>query len=271
MKTENLKYAGRIFYGIAIIGIGVLHFFFKGFRPLISATQPENPENVSNIIYVFALYLITSGILILVGKKLKTTSILLACVLLVFLILGHLPKRIIDHPELLGNWTNALKLGTLVGGAFLISRSNSEDTSNNFISVLGKLAPFGKYFFSAMLIVFGIDHFIYQEFVSGLVPKWMPFPMFWTYLTGIALLGSGISILINFKTKTIFQLAAIMLFIWLLTIHIPLAIRFPHWNDGENIIGSFQCLAFTGIALMLAFESVAPDPSLPSGQSITHR
>jgi uncharacterized membrane protein YphA (DoxX/SURF4 family) len=106
-----------------------------------------------------------------------------------------------------------------------------------------------------MLIVFGIDHFIYVNFVSGLVPKWIPFPIFWTYLTGIALLGSGISILINFKTKIIFQLAAIMLFVWLVTIHIPLAIRFPNWNDGENIIGSFQCLAFTGIALLIAATS----------------
>ena len=265
MEKRNLKFYGRIFYGLGIIGIGVLHFFFTGFRPLISAIQPKNPENISIIIYIFALYLIISGILITVGKKLKTASILLAYVLILFLMFGHLPKRIIDHPELLGNWTNALKLFTLIGGAFLISMSNSENTSNNFILKLSKLAPFGKYFFCIMLIAFGIDHFLYTEFVSGLVPKWIPFPIFWTYFTGIALIGSGVSILINFKIKIIFQLVAGMFFIWLLTIHIPLAIRFPNWNDGENIIGSFQCLAFTGIALILAFENaIASDTIRPS-------
>jgi uncharacterized membrane protein len=139
----------------------------------------------------------------------------------------------------------------LIGGAFLISTSDSQKISNKLISRLSQLASYGKYFFSIMLIVFGIDHFIYVKFVSGLVPKWIPFPIFWTYFTGIALLGSGISILVNFKTKVIFQLAAIMLFIWLITIH-TLAIRFPSWNDGENIIGSFQCLAFSGIALIIA-------------------
>jgi uncharacterized membrane protein len=265
MKEKNLKSFGRIFYGFGIIGIGVLHFILKGFRPLITPIQPENPESISIIIYIFGLYLITSGILITFGIKLKTTSIVLAYVLILFLLFGHLPKRIIDHPEILANWTNTLKLATLIGGAFLISMGNPENTSNNLISKLVKLAPFGKYFFCVMLIAFGIDHFLYVEFVNGLVPKWIPFPIFWTYFTGVALIGSGISILINFKIKVVFQLVAIMFFIWLLTIHIPFAIRFPHWNDGENIIGSFQCLAFTGVALILAFENVTASRAiLPS-------
>jgi uncharacterized membrane protein len=264
MKKENLTRYGRIFYGLGIIGIGVLHFVLKGFRPLILPIQFENPESLSIITYTFALYLIISGMLITFGKKLKTTSILLAYVLMLFLIFGHLLQRFVD-PEFPGNWTNTLKLATFIGGAFLISLIDSENTSDNFISKLGKLAPFGKYFFCIMLIVFGTAHLLYVEPISGLVPKWIPFPIFWTYFTGVALIGSGISILINFKIRIIFQLVAVMFFIWLLTIHIPLAIRFPDWNDGENIIGSFQCLAFTGIALLLAFENViASDTSLPS-------
>ena len=116
-----------------------------------------------------------------------------------------------------------------------------------------------------MFIAFGIDHFIYVDFVSGLVPKWIPFPIFWTYFTGIALLGAGLSILISFKMKLVFQLAAIMLFIWLLTIHLVLAIKYPEWNDGENIIACFQCLAFTGIALVIAATSEREINSIPPG------
>ena len=255
MLTKNSKLFGRIFYGLAITGIGVLHLLQKGFRPLLSAIQPEKPENISIIIYIFGIYLITSGVLIVLGKRLKPTSIILAYVLMLFFVFGHLPKRIMNLPGELGEWTNALKLLGLIGGAFLVSMINSEDTSNNYISKLSKLAPYGKYFFCVMFIAFGIDHFIYVEFVSGLVPKWIPFPIFWTYFTGIALLGAGISILINFKMKIIFQLAAIMLFIWLLTIHVVFAIKYPEWNDRENIIGCFQCLAFTGIALLIAATS----------------
>jgi len=31
-----------------------------------------------------------------------------------------------------------------------------------------------------------------------------------------------------------------------------LAIKYPLWDDGENIIACLQCLAFTGIALLIA-------------------
>lgn len=183
-------------------------------------------------------------------------SIILAYVLILFFVFGHLPKRIMTLPGgELGQWTNAFKLLALIGGAFLVSMINSENISNSFISKLSKLAPYGKYFFCIMFIAFGIDHFIYVEFVSGLVPKWIPFPIFWSYFTGIALLGAGISILVNFRIRVVFQLAAIMLFIWLLTIHLVLAIKYPEWGDGENIIACFQCLAFTGIALLIAATS----------------
>lgn len=252
MKTKNIEDVGRIFYGIAITGIGVLHFIFKGFRGLITAIQPEKPETISVIIYIFGLYLIISGILIVLGRKLKTTSIILAYVFILFLLFGHLPRRLVDGPQYLGNWTNALKLSSFIGGAFLVSATSTEKITNNFISKLAGLAPYGKYFFCIMLIVFGIDHFVYVDFVSGLVPKWIPFPIFWSYFTGVALLGAGLSILINFKLKTIFRLAAIMLFIWLVTIHLVLAIKYPHWNDGENITACFQCLAFTGMALLIS-------------------
>src|SRR5688500_16092471 len=107
MKKENLTSYGRIFYGLGITGIGVLHFLLKGFRPLILPMQFENSVSISIIIYTFALYLIISEMLITFGKKLKTTSILLAYVLLLFLIFGHFLQRIID-PEFPSNWTNTL-------------------------------------------------------------------------------------------------------------------------------------------------------------------
>ena len=45
---------------------------------------------------------------------------------------------------------------------------------------------------------------------------------------------------------------SIALFLWLVMLHLYYAIRFPHFQDGENIIGSFECLAFCGIALVIA-------------------
>jgi uncharacterized membrane protein len=246
---------GRIFYGIAITGVGVLHFIFGGFRGLISAIKPVDPKTIAIPVYLFGLYLIVSGILIIAGKKVKATSIILAYVLILFLLIGHLPWRITHNPGRIGEWTNVLKLMSFIGGAFLVSTGSTENISNKFLQTLSKLAPYGKYFFAVMLLVFGFDHFYYVEFVSSLVPKWIPFPVFWSYFTGICLFGAGLAIFINFRIKLISHLLAIMLFVWLLTIHLVLAIRFPHWNNGENSTACCQCLAFTGIALMIGGAS----------------
>lgn len=256
MLTTKFKLFGRIFYGVAVAGVGILHLLSGTFRRFVSPLQPA--DSFGFIIYIFGIYFVISGLLITFGKKLRITSIILAYVFMLLLLFSHFPWVFIHIPDglELGFFTNTLKLSAFAGGALLIALgSRAENMQGNFMEGMARLAPFGKYFFCIMLFIFGIDHFVYRDFVSGLVPKWIPLPLFWTYLTGIALLGAAVSIMINFKVKLVAQLLAIMLFIWLLTIHLVLAIRFPNWNGGENITGCFQCLAFTGIALIIASQA----------------
>ncbi len=114
----------------------------------------------------------------------------------------------------------------------------------------------GRIFFGIMMFVFGIDHFLYYQFVETLVPRWIPWPLFWTYFAGIALIGSGISFIFKIKVKLIGILTAIMLFAWFLILHIPRAVLMPSEADNGNEITSvFQAFAFSGIALLIAFDS----------------
>ncbi|HEY8971621.1 MAG TPA: hypothetical protein VIM64_21105, partial [Puia sp.] len=56
-------------------------------------------------------------------------------------------------------------------------------------------------------IVFGIQHYMYAEFVSTLVPAYMPWRLFWAYFTGTAMAAAGVSFIIRWQT----QLAAFLL------------------------------------------------------------
>lgn len=259
MLTSKLKLFGRIFYGVSIAGVGILQLLSGEFRRFISPIPAG--ESYGFIIYIVGVYFLISGMLIAFDKKLRITSVILAYVLILFIVFSHIPWVFIHIPDSLelGAFTNTLKLSAFAGGALLIALgSRAENMPGNFMTGLSRLAPFGKYFFCIMLFIFGIDHFVYRDFVSSLVPKWIPLPLFWTYFTGIALLGSAISIVANLKVKLVAQLLAIMLFVWLLTIHLVLAIKYPNWNGGENITACFQCLAFTGIALTIASQAEVP-------------
>uniref|UniRef100_UPI003D7F58B8 hypothetical protein n=1 Tax=Pedobacter sp. TaxID=1411316 RepID=UPI003D7F58B8 len=94
-------------------------------------------------------------------------------------------------------------------------------------------------------------HFVYIDLVSSLVPKWIPFKPFWTYLTGIALLGSGIFIGINVFRTPVSLLLSLMLFLWLLLLHLPAWYSGPD-KDAVNAVSSLECFAFCGIAVFCA-------------------
>ena len=127
--------------------------------------------------------------------------------------------------------------------------------------VFGRLADYGKYLYAFMLMMFGIAHIVNADLVKNMVPGWIPGNLFWTYLTGVALMGAGLSIFIRVKVRQIMSLLAIMLFIWLIVVHLPSTIQYPLYDpinpflDGNRAISSLQCLAFCGIALVLKWEA----------------
>jgi uncharacterized membrane protein len=244
----DLKNYGRIFYGLGIVGIGILHFFFKGFRPIILPVPAASVAGISGIVYFIALYILGSGVLITLGKNVRNVSLILGVVFFAFLLFGHLPIRL----KLGSPWIDAIKIFALSGGAFVVASLYPKSSSNQLLDKLHKIAPAGKYFFAIMLLLFGLAHFTSAQKISGLVPKYIPGAVFWTYVGAVALVGSGLSFIINFKVKWVGLLLGITLFLWLVMLHLYYAVRFPYFQDGENIIGSFECLAFCGTALLIS-------------------
>lgn len=250
---KQLIPVGRVFYGIAVAVTGALHFIYPGIRPVLAPLPPASTEPYTVIIYLNALIIVAAGIAIATGKFVKSASLVLGTLFQLFFVFAHIPNRIINYINELGAWTDAVKLLALAGGAFVIASLYPANSNNGFVRLLEKIAPYGKYFYAVMLIVFGIDHFIYVDFVSSLVPGWIPGKVFWTYFCGVCLFGSGVAIYINFKPHVISLLLAAMLFIWLVTIHIPFSIRFSHKDSGINLSSACQDLAYCGIALLYPF------------------
>ena len=153
-------------------------------------------------------------------------------------------------------WTDPLKELALFGGAFVmagLSKDQLNASHKNYLLIVPeKFIPFGRIFFSITMISFGIDHFFYTEFVAGLVPSWIPYHIFWTYFAAVALIGSGVAIIFKIKLKLVSLLAATMLFLWVIVLHIPRAIADPYIGNGNEVTSVFEALAFSGIALGVA-------------------
>jgi uncharacterized membrane protein YphA (DoxX/SURF4 family) len=247
-----LSASGRIFFGLCITGIGVLHFIYPGIRPIIIPGLTKMSSGLNWIVYPTAFVLIITGMLIIIGKKFRAVSLIMGVVFLGLFLFVHLPAFLSAGIENSDSWVKLNKVLALSGGFFLVSTIDAHRPGNRILIFLTRLAPIGKYLFAMMLYNFSVAHLVNMTGVSRLVPPYIPFPKFWTFMGGIALMGSAISIFTGYKTKKIMLLLAAVLFIWLLSLHLYYAVRYPEWNEGENFVGVITCMAFCGIALIIS-------------------
>ena len=246
---KHLLTIGHIFFGICIIGIGVMHFFYPGIRPIILPHLTEAPSAIG---YLTGIILILSGILVSIGKRFGTISLLMGVVFLALFLFGHLPAFLSEGLSNSDPWINLNKILALAGGFLLIGAIDARESGNRIFNSLLKFAPIGMYLYAMMLYNFSVGHIAKMDSLSSLVPTYIPFPKFWTFIGGVALMGSAISIFTKYKIRQIALLLAAVLFIWLLSLHLYYAVKYPQWKEGENFVGVITCMAFCGIALIIS-------------------
>ena len=84
-------------------------------------------------------------------------------------------------------------------------------------SILG----LGKWVFAIPFAVFGILHIMNANQMAGMVPAYFSGGALWIYLTGFAQLAFAASVIIGKFDKLAAVLCALMLLIFILTLHLP--------------------------------------------------
>jgi uncharacterized membrane protein YphA (DoxX/SURF4 family) len=103
------------------------------------------------------------------------------------------------------------------------------------------------------MIVCGIQHFIWVEFVTSLVPTWVPpNALFWTYFAGMALIAGGAGLLVPRTARLAGLMSGLMVFLWVLMLHIPRAVAAADAGSSRNEwTAVFEALAVSGLAVVL--------------------
>lgn len=102
---------------------------------------------------------------------------------------------------------------------------------------LGKIVALANLCFGAPLAVFGAEHFAAAHGISQLVPKFMPWPLFWTYFVGFALIAAGLSIATKIRVEWSGLWFGIMMFLFVAMMDIPGTVAQPH----NRIIWALMC------------------------------
>jgi uncharacterized membrane protein len=135
------------------------------------------------------------------------------------------------------------------GGAILII-GLAMGAKNGFRQARGeeKLIWFGPLLFAIPMAIFGGDHMVTAKFIVRIIPAWIPGHLFWAYFVGVALIAAGLSLATKIQWRLASLLLGIMIFLFVVLLHIPALFTFPHARTQLTII-ALRDLALSGGAL----------------------
>ena len=113
-----------------------------------------------------------------------------------------------------------------------------------------RMTTLGRILFAVPFAIFGINHFFMTDYYVGILTSFIPLGAYTIILTGIMLIAAGISILFKKLVKISTILLAILLFIFIVTIHIPHLI-----SDADktiSLIALLKDISLMGGSLMIA-------------------
>jgi putative oxidoreductase len=90
-------------------------------------------------------------------------------------------------------------------------------------NIIYNISKIGKYIYAIPMVIFGLFHFLNANAMAGMVP--IPGGVFWIYLTGLALILAGVSIIIQKLDDWSSFFLAVLLLVFVLTINLPGVLR----------------------------------------------
>lgn len=116
------------------------------------------------------------------------------------------------------------------------------------------ITSFGRVLFALPFLIFGINHFIMLDYYAGMLTSFIPLGPYTIILTGILMIVTSISIITKKYITLSTVILASLLFIFIITIHIP------HLIDGTDttvtLIALLKDISLMGGSIMIAGMSI---------------
>ena len=254
MENQFIKPA-RILMAIALIVFGVQHFIYRDFLPKLEPLPAGVPGRTA-LAYIFGSIIILSALGIATGIMDRLAAVVIATICLTSVVFFHLPllANNLHDPDKWACICEELAIGSTILVLAGMLPGKTEDKN-------AKVVRAGQIFFSITLIIFGIQHFMYAEFIATLIPGWIPFHIFWAYFVGVVFFSVAASIIFKRKTQLALTLLAAMFLFWVVFLHIPRVIDKPDNMDGWTS---------AAVALAMCAGSLVVARSVPGEQVTVH-
>jgi uncharacterized membrane protein len=217
----------RAVFAAAMLGLGIVGLIY-GNSCLIWEQVPKTLPGRSVIMYLFAVIALATGIGLLLRSSLTLTCGMLLVFLLLWLVLLKLPGILLE-PRIMVRWESFGETAAmLAGGWCLFAAQAGAWVRRHLAFAVGESGiRAARLPLIAALPMIGLSHFAYPDLTASLVPKWLGFPLGWTYLTGAASLAAAAGMLFGVVPRLAASLEATMLWIITVLVWVPRVAGMP--------------------------------------------
>jgi uncharacterized membrane protein len=211
----------RAVFAAVLIGLAIMGFVY-GNASEIWEPIPKSLPGRPVIIGLCSVIELGTGIGLLLGpSSILACRVLLPFVLL-WLVLLKLPGLVL-HPQVVVRWETFGETAAISAGAWCLFAAHAGAWEQRHLRfAVGESGiRAARLLLIAALPMFGLAHFAYHDLTASLVPKWMGFPLGWTYLTGAASLAAAAAMLFAVCARLAANLEAAMLWIFTLLVWVP--------------------------------------------------
>ena len=259
---------------------GMLHLFAPDF---VKGLVPPYMPGRMFWVYFVGCALIAASLSIAAKIAVRWSGLLVGIMMFMFVAMLYLPSGL-RHMHALANavtanlaypeegkglarftWTIVFRESSFGAAAWLLAATAANGwrglTKNTLITV-------GRIVIALAAIFFGIQHFPHHMGLPAVplrkeMPGWVPARAIIDYVTGAALLACGVSILLNWKSRTVAASVAAWILLLIVVIYGPVmiaALGAPQLEVKVEGINYFaDTLLFAGVILALASAAPRPD------------
>lgn len=250
MNRISIVLPGRTSFTLGLILLGIISAvsgdFIPGIQPL-----PSILLDIPLISSINATLLICLSAALFFNLFREISSTLLATYFAGWLLVAHIPLIITGSFDV----TRLVALMEVAAIATALPLVPMRFNAAYRIRLIAARVCFG-----AMLVIFGVIHCKYHQFITSMIPAWIPFREVWPWITGSINIAAGLSLVTGVKMRMGGGLVGLMFASWVPIVNLPRNVASP--ESIEDWTATAMTVTLAGAAWLIAGLAALPKKSL---------
>jgi uncharacterized membrane protein len=225
---------GHAALAVTMIVLGVMGLVTRDFAQIWQPVPQSVPAREA-LVYLCAVISLACGLGLLLERYAVVAARVLVGALMIWLLTLRVPFLFYQKPLVLVAWSFG-STAVMAGAALVL-----------YIRLAGageRWLPFARALYGVSLIPFGLAHFMYLDATTVLIPRLLPWPAGWAYLTGAAFIAAGLAAIFDVFARLAVWLSVLQLVMFGFIVWVPRVVtgNLTQFQRGE-VIANFALTA----------------------------